>query len=64
MGNEVLIIRGMIEIALQNIEETENANPEMSEKVKAKLEKSLESIRKVNGLLQRAKSDYLYKESK
>ncbi len=63
IGNELLIAKGMVEIAMKNANKIEGLDPAQKEAVLQKLQKSIDAMGKMNDLLQAAKKEYLYKET-
>lgn len=62
IGNQLLIAKGMVEISFKNTTKADGLTPEMKESIAAKLQLSIDALNKINGLLQTAKKEYLYKD--
>lgn len=63
IGNELLIAKGMVEIAMKNANKIEGLDPAQKEAVIQKLQRSVDAMVKMQDLLQAAKKEYLYKET-
>ena len=59
IGNQLLIAKGMADMASKQLEKTSGLDEATKAALEAKLKKTSDAIEKINNLIQQAKSEYL-----